>query len=667
MDKRLISIEDLAKIKIVGDPQIAPDGKRVIYTVQVTDLEKNKYYSHLWLSGTKIGTEEQFTFGQVRDNFPRWSPDSSRIAFLRTQEKQTQIWLLRADGGEGHALTQLPEGNWADLAWSPDGKCIAFSFRQTHPDWTEEAAKKRGDNGKSSPPRVITHPRYRLDGSGFQDERQHIWVCDAATGETKQITKGDYDDAFPAWAPDGKTIAFVSNRSEDPHRLLYRMDLWLVPSNGGKISRVKTPAGEKSTLAWSPDGERIAYFGAQAGKDPWRPQNDRLWVVSRHGGDARCLSAGLDRSVGNVTLGDTREVAPIMPLWSPDGKQLFFPLSDSGSVDLYSVDVQTARMQRLTRGAIDLAGVSLAADGKTFALLLSTATQPTEVFVGRLLRNRLQVSQLSNQNVKWLQGVQLSCPEEFWLTQPDGTRVQGWVMRPPTMRRGSKHPLLLYVHGGPHAQYGNTFFHELQVHAARGYVVVYSNPRGSNGREEEFGACIHRNWGDLDYQDVMAVADYADGLREVDKNRKAIAGGSYGGYMTNWVVGHTNRFKCAVTDRSLSNFVSMVGTSDEPPPPNSYWPGNPWGDDFRIGWETSPLKYVDQVKTPLLIIHSEGDLRCPVSQAEEWFTALYWLKQQVVFVRYPRETSHGLSRGGPIDLRLDRLQRITEWLDRHLS
>ncbi len=667
MPKQLITIGDLARIKIVGDPQIAPDGRHVLYTVQETDLDKIKYWTHLWLAAVGTRTARQFTFGEVSDTSPRWSHDGKTIAFVRRKEKQTQVWLVPADGGEARELTHLAEGGLDDLGWSPDDRALVFAFRPTHSDWTREARKRREENGKSNPARVVTRARYRLDGSGFQDERQHLWVADAATGQATQITRGDFDDVHPAWSPDGRAIAFISNRSADPDRLQYRVDLWLVAPRGGKLTRVPTPEGDKSALAFSPDGRRIAYVGVQVGAEPWRPQNERLWVVPTRGGDARCLTLDLDRTVGNATLGDARDAGPTVPRWSADGKRIFVTVSDSGNCHLYGVDVATGDARPLTHGALDVSGVTVDAAGKSFALLVADPTHPAEVFAGRLRGARLDLNPLSNANDEWLRGVQVAKPEEFWITEPDGTRVQGWIMRPPNFARGRKYPLLLYVHGGPHTQYGNVFFHELQYHAARGYVVVYSNPRGSMGREEEFMACIHRDWGNVDFQDVMAVADYAVALPYVDPARTAIAGGSYGGYMTNWVVGHTERFRCAVTDRCLSNFISMVGTSDMPPPPNSYWPGNPWGDDMAQGWNMSPIKYVDHVRTPMLIIHSEGDLRCPIEQSEQWFTALKWLKQSVVFIRYPLETSHGLSRGGPIDLRLDRLRRIGAWLDRHLK
>ncbi len=704
MPKHPITLEDLAAIKPVGDPQMSSDGTRVLYTVKSTNVEKNKYFTHLWISSVSDGSAMQFTFGEVSDSSPRWSPRDVMIAFVRTsggKDKKTQIWLAPTGGGEPRALTDLPEGGFSELSWSPDGKSLAFAYRPIAEGWTKDAAKSREESGKSKPPRVITRVRYRLDGAGFQDERQHIWVCAVESGESKQVTDGDHDDSSPAWSPDSRTIAFASNRGADPDRHRYRNDILIVPARGGKPKKLQAHEGSKGSLAFSPDGAHIAYIGSECADDGWRPKNSRLWVISSTGGESRCLSLELDRSVGDTTLGDTREGASTIPIWSADGSRIFVVISDAGNSHLYATDVQSAQLTQLTKGARDVVGVTMDRARECAALLIGNATHPTEVFIADMTpfaasangtvpesetdsgeRTRdggsLTPKPLSHINDKWSKTVQIGKPEEFWLTQPDpstvtgdrsgqAVRVQGWVIRPTDFKKGQQYPTLLYVHGGPHTQYGNTFFHELQWHAARGYVVVYSNPRGSNGREESFGACIHRDWGKLDYADVMAVADYAESLPYVDKSRMAIAGGSYGGYMTNWVVGHTDRFKCGVTDRSICNWISMVATTDVPAPPDGLWPGTPWGDDFVKGWEMSPLKYVENVKTPLLIIHSEGDLRCPISQSEEWFTALKWLGQNPVFVRYPPESSHGLSRGGPIDLRYDRLTRIGEWLDQHLT
>jgi dipeptidyl aminopeptidase/acylaminoacyl peptidase len=664
MPKQPITLEDLALIKLAGDPQMSPEGTRVVFTVKQTDVDKNKYFTHLWYQPVDGGPARQFTFEDVSDTSPRWSPDGKSIAFLRTKDKRSQLWLIAVDGGEPRKLTELPEGSICELRWAPGSRRLSFCFRPSAAGWTRDAAKKREENGKSKPPRVISRVRYRFDAEGFHDERQHVWVCDIDGGPVKQLTSGDYDDLSAVWSPDGRTIAFVSNRIPDPDRHAYRSDLWLVASNGGKPRRLATPVGSKASLSWSPDGTRIAYVGAEAGDDPWPPKNNRLWVVALDG-KARCLTSGLDRTVGETTLSDSREGASQLPIWSADSRRLYFTVSDSGKTHVYAASLDTGELIQLTHGATDVAGLTADAAGRCFALLHGGPQRPGEIYTGELTHGALSLRQLSHINHDWLKTVQLSKPEEFWLTQPDGIRVQGWLLRPPDFNSRQRYPLLLYVHGGPHSQYGNVFFHELQWHAARGYVVAYSNPRGSNGRDTEFGACIHRDWGHLDYQDVMAVADRAQALPYVDPKRMAISGGSYGGFMTNWVAGHTNRFVCGVTDRSICNWISMVGTSDVPPPPGAYWPGVPWGDVMQCGWDRSPLYYVSQVKMPHLIIHSEGDLRCPVSQSEEWFTALKWLKQEATFVRYPQETSHGLSRTGPIDLRFDRLQRIGDWLDKY--
>ncbi|MBI5880171.1 MAG: S9 family peptidase [Chloroflexi bacterium] len=674
MPKRPITIEDLAQIKGVGDPRISPDGARVLYTVKIGDVDKNKYYSHLWTIPTAGGNARQFTFGEVSDTSPRWSPEGGTIAFIRNKDRRTQIWLAALDGGEPRALTNLPEGAIGDLRWSPGGVKLAFTFRPAASGWTRDAAKQREENGKSKPPRVIARVTYRLDGAGFQDERQHVWVCDVASGAAKAITTGDFDNGSPAWSPTGDLIAFASARGADALRNRFRNDIYTVPARGGAARKVAAYDGSKSQLEWSPDGQWIACFGSESGEIGWRPKNTRLFIVAARGGASgrwRCLSAELDRSVGDHSMGDVREGGNTNPIWSPDGKQIFVTVSDSGNDHIYAADVASGTLTRLHGGAGSVSGLSADQAVRSFAILHSDPSHPGEVFAGALkgVGRKLQmaVRPLTHANREWLASVEVSKPREFWLTQADGTKVQGWVIPPPSFNPKKQYPAVVYVHGGPHGQYANTFFHEMQAHAARGYVVLMSNPRGSNGRDEEYGACIHRDWGNLDYADVMSVADYGAALPYVDADRMAIAGGSYGGFMTNWAVGHTRRFRCAITDRSICNWMSMVGTTDMAMPPEGLWPGSPVGDEIDLGWQLSPLRYVQNVRTPMLVIHSEGDLRCPIAQSEEWFTALKFLKQEAVFVRYPVETSHGMSRGGPIDLRFDRLQRIGDWLDKYLK
>jgi dipeptidyl aminopeptidase/acylaminoacyl peptidase len=671
MSKRRITIEDLLRLKFVADPQMSPDGKRVIFTVKTVDAEKNRYLSHLWMVEVTTGAARQFTYDEVQDVLPRWSPEGKQIAFLRTKDKRTQIWVIPSDGGEARQLIQLAEGSIGAPEWSPGGKRIAFTHRPTHPDWTQEARQKRAEKGHSDPPRIITRLRYRREGEGFLDLHQHIWVCNVATGEAQQITDGDYDDDGPVWSPDSQWIAFVANRSDDPEAKPYEVDLWLVPAEGGALQKIPTPTGYKKNLAWSPDGGYIAYIGYETRDDPWVPRNDRLWVVSSQDGSARCLTASLDRIVEDVIISDVREAGEVgqSPIWSRDGKRLFFLVSDRGNSHLYTIALEGGEPEPLLEGALDVGGFSADFEGKQFALLVSRPTRPAEVFFARWdgkAGPQVSLNPLTQMNAPLREEVRLSEPEEIWFKSFDGTDVQGWLLKPPDFDPHRKYPLLLYVHGGPDTQYGNTFFHEFQVHAARGYIMLYTNPRGSLGREESFATCIRGSWGDLDFKDLMAAADFAESLPYVDAKRMAVAGGSYGGYMTTWIVGHTDRFRCAITERGVANRHSAFGTSDFPPMADGYWPGNAWARPDRL-WKQSPLRYAADIRTPLLIIHSEGDLRCPVEQAEQLFAALKVLKREVVFVRYPQETNHGLSRSGPPDLRIDRLHRIADWLDKYLK
>ncbi len=750
--KAKITIEDLLKLKFVSDPQMSPDGTRVMFVVKTVNTGKNKYFSHLWMVETNGRTSfqlvphhkpqagslrysdaRQFTHGEVNDGSPRWSPDGKQIAFIRSKDKQSQIHLIPADGGEARALTKLPQGGIGGLAWSPNGKQLAFTFSQTPDEWTTKASEERKKKGLSTPPRIITRLRFRLDGAGFLGGRSHVWVADVESGKARQITSGDYDHHSLCWSPDGKQIAFFSNRSADPDVTPYEVDLWVTNAGAGRSRHVArkifTPKGYKGNTSWSPDGRFIAYTGHVSASDPWIPRNERVWIVPANGkGAAKNLTASLDRTVGNSIICDTREAfaGGAAPIWSADGQRLFFVVSDNGSAHFYRADVRGGKLTPLVDGVLDVFGYSADKRAKKFALTIAKPTELGELFVfeesshvgaqslrplkaslrargtaplqseipqiggtrsvasDSPMRSRrsvtLQLALRQSSESKWgssalqltrltkpfLSAVRVSPPEEVWVKSFDGTKIQSWVLRPPDFNPRKKYPLVFYIHGGPHAMYGNAFFHEFQMLAARGYVVMFINPRGSMGRDEKFASVIRGDWGNVDYKDLMACANYAARLRYVESKRMACAGGSYGGYMTNWIIGHTNRFKCAITDRSVVNLVSFAGTSDFPFCDNGYWKGNAWKDTATLV-KHSPLSYAANVKTPLLIIHSEGDLRCPISQAEELYTALKKLGREVVFVRYPQETSHGMSRGGPPDLRIHRLKQITEWLDKHLK
>ncbi|GIV06132.1 MAG: putative peptidase YuxL [Fimbriimonadales bacterium] len=665
--KRTITIDDLFRIKLLGSPQIAPDGSQVVFVYKWIDTEKNKYFANLWR--VRFGEEPQpFTYGEWSDSQPRWSPDGKYVAFISNRQKpKSQIYVIPSDGGEARPITNLEEGSIAEFAWSPDGRKIAFIYRETAPEWREQARKERETKGLSNPPRILRRAYWRLDGDGaFVDQRYHLYVVDVFTGETKQLTSDpEFSEFSPTWSPDGNDIAFISNRHPDPDNHPSHDAIYIIPADGGELRKVDAPDGPKYALRWSPDGKSFAYIGNPYPDDPY-PRNDHVWRVSVEGGDAVDLTAQLDNTVGVGTLTDVREFGGGAPLlWSADSQHLYFLVSERGGVYPYRVKVDGTHLDKLLDGDFEIADMSLATDEHRLALLKGDATHPHEIFLAERTGNTLSLTPLTAFNQPLLDEVALAHPEEFEVTADDGVAVHGWLLKPPDFDPTRKYPTILMIHGGPHAMYGRVFFHEFQLHAAQGYVVAYTNPRGSVGYGEAFARAIKGDWGNRDYHDLMTVADYLASLPFVDAERMGVAGGSYGGYMTNWIVGHTNRFKAAITDRSVVNLVSMAGVSDFPMIPNRYWQGNFWDEPQKL-WERSPLAYAGRITTPLLIVHSEGDLRCPISEADQLFAALRRQGKEVIYIRYPAESSHGLSRSGPPDLRRHRLEQYLAWWARWL-
>ena len=657
--KRPITADDLLTLQIVGDPQISLDAKTVAFVRTTTDMEKNTYRGEIWTVPTDgCRPARKFTGGAWNDGEPRWSPDGTKIAFVSNrQDEQAQIFLIPADGGEASALTKLEPGAIHGLRWSPGGTKIAFLYRATPPAYTKKAIEERKEKGLSSPPRVHTHLFYRLDGFGYFDGSYwQVYVADAQTGETKALTSGEFSCGDVCWAPDGLTLAFLSDRRADwDAEGTAETGIWTVGAEGGDIAPVLTPRGEKAGLAWSPDGRHFAYLGNPDPQDQWGTNNDRVFVLPVAGGEAaRDLTGHTDKAAGALTIADVGSGGSESLVWH--GGRLFFPISENGDTRVCSVPAEGGELTTLTPAGHVAGGFSVAKD--TLTITLGHPTMPAEVFVGE--------RQVSDLNRAWREEIALQTPEPFALDNGDGGTVPGWFLLPPGHQANGTAPLVLYVHGGPHMQYGNALFHELQWLAAQGYAVAYANPRGSKGYGEAHTKAIKGDWGRPALSDVERILDEAIERGYADPNKTAIMGGSYGGYLTAWAVGHTDRFACAIADRLVGNLHSMSGTSDFPWAHGTYYGGNAWDDPADL-WRNSPLAYAGKINTPLLLIHSDGDLRCPVSQAEELFAALRLQKKPVEFVRYSAETSHGLSRSGPPDMRLDRLRRNLAWLDKYLK
>ncbi len=664
---RTISTDDLYRLRTVVASQISPDGRHVVYAVQRVDRSSEKKYCSLWVTPTEHAGARQFTYGNQNDTMPAWSPDGTQIAFLsnRGAKDQPQIHLIPFGGGEARPLTDL-KGQFGSFEWSPDGRQLVCQFRRKDAAELErEEDEKKKELGIVS--RRITRLFYKADAQGFvPEEKWHLWMVDAQTGRSTQLTNGPYDEAEPTWSPDGQSIAFISNRVDDPDNHPSRADLCVVPSDGGDVRIIDTPEGAKSSPAFSPDGRSLAYYCSEGTRQFWL--NTDLWIVpSDGGGEARNLTAQFDCNMGVTTIGDSTSIPIVQqPIWAIDGGTLFVQVSRHGSTTLQAVDAGgDPASYRTVLGGENVAGfVSFDSAQQQAAYLLADASGPGEIWTGPL--GSQSARRLSSVNAGLLSPRAISTPEEVWFTGPVENELQGWMLKPPDFDPNVQYPAILEIHGGPQMQYGNLFMHEFQYLAANGYVVFYTNPRGSQGYGNDHVNAIVSDFGSIAYDDLMAWTDYVARQPYVDGERLGVTGGSYGGYMTNWIIGQTDRFKAAVTQRSLSNLISMNGTSDF----NwifQFWQGDvaPW-ENVEQYWRQSPMKYVADVVTPTMIIHSESDLRVEIEQGEQLFVALKRLCVDTEMIRFPDE-SHGLSRAGRTDRRVDRLQHILRWFDLYLK
>jgi dipeptidyl aminopeptidase/acylaminoacyl peptidase len=673
MSTRRIAIDDLLSLRYMGEIALSPDGRTVAYAQDViVDNPEGEpprvYRSAIWLVDADGGAPRQFTGGDARDKRPLWSPDGGRILFVSDRgaaaaggKRPKHLWVIPTTGGEAQRVTQA-EHTPAEAAWSPDGTQIAFSGKAP-------AAEKPASDVK-----YITRMKHKFDGEGFWDNRyKHIFVVPAAGGEARQVTSGDFDHREPAWSPDGTRLALVANRSEDAD-FTNVADVWVVALADGEMRRVTAGVGPVLSPVWSPDGTQIAYLGHE--NTCMAASNTMLWVVPADGSaPPRCLTRHFDRSLIHHIISDMRaHPSAGRPVWSPDGRFLFVMVAEGATTQLAAVEVATGAVHVMTAGRREIFAEAYDAACRRVAMAISDPSVPGDLWIadveglteGHPSIPAARERRLTAVNAAALDGVALSTPQRYAYVGADGWTIEGWVMPPVDRDPGCRYPTVLAIHGGPHSAYGEAFFHEFQVLAALGYAVVFTNPRGSQGYGQTFTAATYRDWGGKDYSDIMDGLDAALARFDfLDPERLGVQGGSYGGYMTNWVIGHTQRFKAAVTMRSIANCLSQWGTSDLAYF-KGYWefPGDPW-DSPEFYWDRSPLKYVTNITTPLLILHSENDLRCPISEGEQLFTALRKQGKEVAFARFPGE-SHDLSRNGQPQHRVERLRLIADWFRRFL-
>jgi dipeptidyl aminopeptidase/acylaminoacyl peptidase len=655
MKKKHATIQDLYSLSYLREIALSPDASRVAYTVEWMDKKKNKYFSNLYVT-TDDGTRRQYIRGERNIRKPQWSPDGKLISFILADKEEENLWVIPTDGGEAYAITDT-KGYFGDYVWAPDSRHIVCEF-------TVKKEEKERIPEKGKPPLYyhIKSMWYKLDGRGFlPEEKQHIWKVSVKSGRMKQLTFGCNGDEHPAVSPDGKSIVFSSNRNKNFEERMQYNDLYIVSMNGGTERKVRTPAGPKWSPVFSPDGKDIVYRGRLYPEEwvGWR--NISLWLVPFRGGRVRNITKSFDHTFEALAIDDLGHYAVNRPQFSIDGKYIYDLSAEGGDCSIYRVDIRRRKVIKAIGNAERVYAFDF--DGKnTFAAAISNSLDPGNLF---LFRDGVR-KQLTRLNADYLNTRSLALPEEIRWKGYGGDEIQGWLMRPPNFRRDKKYPLLVQIHGGPYAAYGNSFFHEFQVLAANGYLVFYSNPHGSIGYGENFARALHNRWGIPDTKDILNGLSIIRKRRYVDKDRLGVMGGSYGGFMTNWIIGHTDIFKVAVTMRSVVNMLSFLASDFGFGIPKEF-KGHWWSkENFQFYWNMSPIKYVKRMKTPLLIIHSEQDHRCPIGQAEELYTALKLLKRDVEMVRFPGEP-HGLSRHGSPRRREKRLEFILGFVDRYLK
>lgn len=663
MEKKKLLVEDMLKIKVAGEVALSPEGDLAVYVMTSIDKKNNKYCHVLY--GAEVGKEPFPLTNGPSDTKPKFSPDGKELAFLSNRSGSSQIWILPVSLGEAKQYTQI-KGGVSDFIWLPEGNGFVYLA-----SLNEQGLQKEKDpdpetnlyDKHTKEVRVIENLYYKMDGMGYLSQNRPQLVYQEREQKPVQLTQGpqfvyrlcDVDET-------GRKILFTSRQDDDWDRNAWSSYLYEYDMEKARVKSMITKDLDVQQAAYSPKGDRIALLATLS---DLTGGNTKLYTMPIEGGEPELALPNLDKTLGNLALSDLplRSSTPIV--WGWGAKSVYLPLSEGGKVSLVKIFVDTEKIETIVEGNRVVYSYSLSANCKKIAFAASYMTNPSDLFYLDTENDnpRTRERQLTELN-PWLEEYFLSTPEILKArASRKSPEVDLWVMRPKGFKAHESYPAILQIHGGPMLMYGYSFFFEFQLMANMGMGVIFSNPRGSQGYGEEFCTAIAKEWGKLDYNDLLAVRKRA--LRRhkwIDDNRISVAGGSYGGFMTAWIIGHTDIFKAAICSRPVIHWTSMSGTSDG----NWSWYRRfdfilPWEDE-KAYRQQSPFTYVDKVKTPVLIEIQEGDLRCPIEQGQMYFSALKYLnKAPVKLVSYPNEF-HGMSRNGKPWNKVHRLDQIVDWL-----
>jgi dipeptidyl aminopeptidase/acylaminoacyl peptidase len=656
-----VSADNLLEFSFLSDPQFSPDGSWVVFIKRVINEEK-KYQSNVFVLHVDSKEVTPFTQGNFSDTQPRWSANGKDIFFTSNRSGRQQIWRIAFSGGEATQVTSFKRGASQPVC-SPDDKQLIVTVPLTKSDNLEEKETKQEATEDKLQPYITTKLHYKSDSSGFSDETfQHLVLIDLETGTETLLTDGAYDHHYPVFSPDGTHVAYTANRSEDPEQTFFS-DIYQLNLATKDTEKLTTSDKRFRAPQYSPDGTKLSLLGddlAFAGSTL-----TRVWSLDLATRNLTCLTSEWDAECSDMAINDMGTGAGDMgAIWHKANDALYFLASEQGATNLYRVTLDK-QITKVLGGKRQIYAFSTNKDQAQFVYAVSQSDIPGDLFVSTFSGDEEQRLTAANEHV--LQTKALAIPEDFIFKANDGTDLQGWIIKPVGLKEGESYPLVLEIHGGPHAMYSYAFMHEFQVLASKGYGVLFMNPRGSHGYGQQFVDAVRGNYGGVDYDDVMTALDYTlDTYDWIDPLRLGVTGGSYGGFMTNWIIGHTNKFKAAVTQRSISNWVSFYGVSDIGYFFTEWEHKTTIMEDPDELWRISPLRYVKHVQTPLLILHSENDYRCPIEQGEQLYVALKQQKKPTRFVRFPA-SNHELSRSGDPSLRIVRLNEITNWFDQYLQ